>query len=95
MVSISKAYLMDLPRFLHRSMKQALLGVSLLTMVTGCGGTPEQTAFMESQENVAMSAAELRVRLYDFADVFSGNVEMTADGINASTDDPVIQRRAL
>lgn len=86
---------MDLPRFLHRSMKQAIFGVSLLTMVTGCGGTPEQTAFMESQENVAMSAAELRIRLYDFADVFSGNVEMTADGIYASTDDPVIQRRAL
>lgn len=76
-------------------MKQAIFGVSLLTMVTGCGGTPEQTAFMESQENVAMSAAELRIRLYDFADVFSGNVEMTADGIYASTDDPVIQRRAL
>jgi hypothetical protein len=86
---------MDLPRFFNRSMKRAILGVSLLTMVTGCGGTPEQTAFMESQENVAMSATELRIRLYDFANSFSGNVEMTADGIYASTDDPVIQRRAL
>jgi hypothetical protein len=68
---------------------------ALLALIAGCGGTPEQTAFMESQENVAMSATELRVRLYDFAGSFSGNVEMTADGIYASTDDPVIQRRAL
>lgn len=67
----------------------------MLAILAGCGGTPEQTAFMESQENVAMSATELRIRLYDFADAFSGNVEMTADGISASTDDPVIQRRAL
>ena len=42
-----------------------------------------------------MSATELRIRLYDFADSFSGNVEMTADEIYAGTDDPVIQRRAL
>jgi len=67
----------------------------LLVVVAGCGGTPEQTAFMESQENVAMSATELRIRLYDFSDIFSGNVEMTADKIYAGTDDPVIQRRAL
>jgi len=95
LVSISKAHLMGLPRFFNRSMKRTVLGVALLTIIAGCGGTPEQTAFMESQENVAMSATELRVRLYDFADIFSGNVEMTADGIYASTDDPVIQRRAL
>ncbi|MCK9994665.1 MAG: hypothetical protein KAH56_00125 [Candidatus Krumholzibacteria bacterium] len=67
----------------------------LLAVIAGCGGPPEQTAFMESQDNVAMSATELRIRLYDFADSFSGNVEMTADGIYASTDDPVIQRRTL
>ena len=69
--------------------------LALLTVIAGCGGIPEQTAFMESQENVTISAVELRIRLYDFADDFSGNVEMTADGIYASTDDPVIQRRAL
>jgi len=86
---------MNFSRYINRTVARAILGVALLTIVAGCGGTPEQTAFMESQENVAMSATELRVRLYDFADIFSGNVEMTADGIYASTDDPVIQRRAL
>jgi len=78
-----------------RALLVALLGVALLATVIGCGGTPEQTAFMESQENVAMSATELRIRLYDFADIFSGSIEMTADEITAGTDDPVIQRRAL
>ncbi len=86
LVSYTKAHVMNLSRY---------IGLALLAIVAGCGGPPEQTAFMESQENVAMSATELRIRLYDFADSFSGNVEMTADGIYASTDDPVIQRRAL
>jgi hypothetical protein len=85
-VSYVKAHVMNLSRYIV---------LALLALVAGCGGTPEQTAFMESQENVAMNATELRVRLFDFVDSFSGNVEMTADGIYASTDDPVIQRRAL
>ena len=86
LVSYAKAQFMNLSRYIV---------LVLLVVVAGCGGTPEQTAFMESQENVAMGATELRVRLYDFADSFSGNVEMTADKIYAGTDDPVIQRRAL
>jgi len=86
---------MNFSRYFNCTVTWAILGIALLAIIAGCGGTPEQTAFMESQENVAMSATELRVRLYDFADIFSGNVEMTADGIYASTDDPVIQRRAL
>ncbi len=95
MVSYAKAQFMDLSRIFKRNVTWAVFAITLLATIAGCGGTPEQTAFMESQENVAMSATELRIRLYDFADSFSGNVEMTADGIYASTDDPVIQRRAL
>ena len=95
MVSYAKAQFMDLSRIFKRNVTWAVFAITLLATIAGCGGTPEQTAFMESQENVAMGATELRIRLYDFADSFSGIVEIAADQISAGTDDPVIQRRAL
>ncbi|MEN8008650.1 MAG: hypothetical protein ABFS42_16695, partial [Candidatus Krumholzibacteriota bacterium] len=86
---------MTLSRFFRRALVWAVLGAAFPAVFGGCAGTTDKTAFMESQENVAMGASELRVRLYDYANNFSGAVEMTADEIAAATDDPVIQRRTL
>jgi len=78
---------------------RTLIVVHLLALLVafgaGCAGTSSTTPLMESQENVSISANELRVRLYDYSSNFSGAVEQTADEIAVATDDPEIQRRTL
>ena len=66
----------------------SLLGLSILA----CGGTPNQTEFMDDIDNVEITAAELRLRLYDFASNFVGTVETTAATIELEANDPVITR---
>lgn len=82
------------PLFKSRYFLPTLLVIALAA-VAGCAGSSDKTAFMESQENVAFGANELRVRLYDYAANFAGAVEQTADDIAAATDDPVIRRRTI
>jgi hypothetical protein len=84
--------------FIRFTLARLLLGsllAGLILLGQGCAGSSGKTSFMESQENVSYGANELRVRLYDFAAIFSGSVEQTADDIVRATDDPVIRRRAI
>lgn len=48
-----------------------------------------------AEADFQMSANELRVRVYEFADQFSGVVEEAADKIIAQSSDPEIRRQAL
>ncbi|UCH85370.1 MAG: hypothetical protein JSW50_06700 [Candidatus Latescibacterota bacterium] len=61
----------------------------------GCSKPAKQTALMTEVGDLDISARELRVRTYAFADHFAGGVEMAADEIILQSDDPAVERNAL
>ena len=82
---------------LRRYPRHCLAAIVLLLgmFILACGGTPDQTEFMDDIDNVEITAAELRLRLYDFANNFTGAVESTAAVIALEAQDPTITRRSL
>jgi hypothetical protein len=54
-----------------------------------------QTDIMERSGKVSVSAAVLRARVNDLVERFAGRIELTADPINAQTNDAALSRRAL
>jgi hypothetical protein len=54
----------------------------------------EQSAYMKEAQ-VEISAYELQLRMHDFANSMAGDIELAADQIISSSDDPEIDRNAL
>ena len=71
-----------------------------IVFVAGCQTIKYESRFMQriSQKEgdaFKMSAAQLRVQLYDLAGIFAGTIEQAADQIIAETTDNDIHRHAL
>jgi hypothetical protein len=72
-----------------------LLLMALVIAALGCTKPAKQTALMTEVGDLDITARELRVRTYEFADHFAGGVEMAANEIISRSDDPAIRRNAL
>lgn len=76
--------------------RAGLLGVLAVSIViTGCPKAPRQSPMMAQADKVTASVAELRVRVYDFAERFGTVVVKNANEIMARSDDPEIRLAAL
>jgi hypothetical protein len=75
----------------------SLTAITLLALVAGpaCGGKRVRTPYMETADQVTVTAAELRVYVYDYASLFASAVEATADEILSREDDPGVRAAAL
>ncbi len=72
------------------------IAVALIALATaGCPKPPAQSALIRSVEGVNVTTEEMRLRVQTFGYHFAGVVEVAADEIGASTDDPAIKRHAL
>ncbi|UCG75813.1 MAG: hypothetical protein JSV95_00310 [Gemmatimonadota bacterium] len=78
--------------------RPAALGALALAglLTAACSTTPPpQSALIKRTGDIQMSTVELKLRVYGYAEEFSGDVEEAADRIIAATDDPRIVRQAL
>jgi|GEM_PF-3218316 len=73
---------------------RALTAIALLC-VSACSSSPGMTPLMEHAGVRDMSAAELRIRMHEFAVRYPVLIEEAAYRIEAGTDDPEIYKQAL
>lgn len=69
--------------------------IALSFLVTGCPKVPRQSPMMAHTGKIAVSSADLRVRVYDFAERFAAVVIQAADEIIREADDPQVRLAAL
>jgi len=72
-----------------------VIALLFLVLLNGCYKTPKQSAVMSEYDIKDFTAMELKIRLNDYAVLFRGRVENSADEIIKNTNDPDIKRNAL
>jgi hypothetical protein len=80
---------------LYPALQRAACTVIVALLLAGCARTvPEQTKLMKAVD-ADVTAADLRVRVFEFARRTSATVEATADSIRRVSADAEVSRRAL
>ncbi len=78
------------PRFVP-----VLLAGTLALNLAACTVVPRQSGLASTAENVAASNSEIRTQLYGNAIGFNTVIQAAADQVLATSEDPVMRRRAL
>jgi len=72
------------------------IAICVLALLPGCNrGIREQTDYMTEVGDVSVSSRDVRARGYEFAIRFTSIVQIAADSIAASTEDPHIRRNSI
>jgi len=69
--------------------------VGLVAFSAACVSVPQQTANMKAAGVEHLTAAQLRDMLLQYAGEFTQAIELTADSMRATNDDPEVRHRAL
>ncbi len=73
----------------------ALLVAGALTLACSTTAAPRQSTLQQKVGKGSMSAAELRMRVYETADRLGGTLENAADEIQSKSSDAAVRRRAI
>jgi hypothetical protein len=77
-----------------RAPETALLVAGVLASACSITVASRKSTLQQRTGKAAVSAAELRIRLYETADRFGGTLENAADEIRSRSSDPAVRRRA-
>ena len=73
-----------------------VLGIAALVFTAGCSGKARNRQLNPAvQEDLAVNANQVRLRMRSLVDPFAGEIEQAADKISASTSTPSVKRAAI
>ncbi len=69
--------------------------IAAVVTLCACAGSQRQSYLMMAHKNVEASTPELRLEVVELSRVIAREIEVGADAVRDSTDDPVVRRAAL